>query len=852
MKYLCFLGLLVCTIFHTATTAAESPTFEDRLEWSESHGQRTRSNIYRDSIDLQFFGPEERYAWYVVRTGESSRELVLVDNKEKSRQIAVEPQVLATKLSELLGKEIVEQAAVPRSVQFSDDAVAFRFRFEKETWEWNRSSQSLLKLDQAIDGLAKFEGLEPLTYIPRSGSGDSTDIEIYNQTDQVLEVFWVDSGGGRRSYGKIQPDGTFASSTYVTHAWLLVDPDGKEVAAFQAGEWDNRATVTADTPKPERGGRPGRRRSGMQFGDGGNSRNSPDGKFTVFYRDQNVVLMNRESRQEWQLTKDGTEDDEFSGRVWWSPNSRYFVVLKTKRAEQRQVTMVDSAPNDQLQPKLLTINYTKPGDVLDHARPYLFQIDESEETPEHACILVDDSLFPNPFDINRFAWNENSRQFTFVYNQRGHQVLRVIAIDAATGNARAVVDESSETFVCYSQKFFFQHLEATGEVIWMTERDGWNHLVLIDYNTGEVKNKITDGPWVVREVERVDAEQRKVWLKISGIHPQQDPYYQHLASVNFDGSEFRVLTEGDGDHRWRFSPEQNWLIETYSRVDLPTVTTIRDSQTGELVCELERADWSELLATGWSPPERFVAKGRDGETDIYGIIVRPTNFDPTKRYPVLEDIYAGPHDSFTPKTFGRHRNLYEMADMGFIVVKLDGMGTSNRSKAFHDVCWKNLGDSGFPDRIIWMQSAAEMHPEMDLDRVGLYGGSAGGQSALRALLAFGDFYRAAAADCGCHDNRMDKIWWNEQWMGWPVGDHYAEQSNVTQAHKLRGKLLLTVGELDTNVDPASTMQVVDALIRAGKDFEFINFPGAGHGAGSSPYGKRRMKDFFVRALGGPE
>jgi dipeptidyl aminopeptidase/acylaminoacyl peptidase len=250
--------------------------------------------------------------------------------------------------------------------------------------------------------------------------------------------------------------------------------------------------------------------------------------------------------------------------------------------------------------------------------------------------------------------------------------------------------------------------------------------------------------------------------------------------------------------------------------------------------------------------ERFAAKGRDGATDIFGVICRPTNFDANKKYPVIENIYAGPQGSFVPKGFSAFHPMQALAELGFIVVQIDGMGTSNRSKAFHDVCFKNLGDSGFPDRIAWLKKAAETRPYMDLSRVGIYGGSAGGQSALRALLAHGDFYKAAVADCGCHDNRMDKIWWNELWMSWPIGPHYAEQSNVTQAHKLSGKLLLIVGELDNNVDPASTMQVVNALVRADKDFDLLVVPGAGHGIGSGPYGERRRRDFFVRSLWGME
>jgi len=228
------------------------------------------------------------------------------------------------------------------------------------------------------------------------------------------------------------------------------------------------------------------------------------------------------------------------------------------------------------------------------------------------------------------------------------------------------------------------------------------------------------------------------------------------------------------------------------------------------------------------------------------------DFDENKKYPVIEDIYAGPQAAFVPKAFGLGTQQRALAELGFVIVQIDGMGTNFRSRPFHDMCWKNLGDSGFPDRILWIKAAAAKYPQLDLSRVGLYGGSAGGQSALRGLLAYGDFYKAGAADCGCHDNRMDKIWWNEQWMGWPIGPHYQEQSNVTQAHRLKGKLLLTVGELDSNVDPASTMQVVNALIKADKDFELVIFPGANHGAGGSSYGVRRRMDFFVRNLLGTD
>jgi dipeptidyl aminopeptidase/acylaminoacyl peptidase len=286
-------------------------------------------------------------------------------------------------------------------------------------------------------------------------------------------------------------------------------------------------------------------------------------------------------------------------------------------------------------------------------------------------------------------------------------------------------------------------------------------------------------------------------------------------------------------------------------VDLPPVNELRRVSDGSLVCQLESADISDLKASGWSAPEVFVAKGRDGKTDIWGIIARPRGFDPGKKYPIIEDIYAGPQSSYTPKTFSSSARYESLTKLGFIVVKMDGMGTANRSKAFHDICWHNLKDGGFPDRILWIKAAAEKYPYMDLTRVGIYGTSAGAQNAAGAVLFHPEFYKVAVASCGCHDNRMDKASWNEQWMGYPVGPQYAASSNIEHAARLEGRLLLIVGELDTNVPPESTFRFADSLIKADKDFDFLVLPGVGHGSGGN-YGQRRMQDFFVRHLLGVE
>ncbi len=568
---------------------------------------------------------------------------------------------------------------------------------------------------------------------------------------------------------------------------------------------------------------------------------SPDGKWRAVIRDHNLLLEPISGGPPIALSEDGVAGDAYSGPLQWSPDSMSLIAWRAKDVEVRKIHIVQSSPPDQLQPKLLALDYPKPGDAMRQPKPRLFDVANRRALP------LDDALFANPWEISQAAWSADSSEFSFIYNQRGHQLLRMAAIRADSGSVRGVFEERSNTFIDYSQKFHLHRLTATRELLWASERDGHNHIYLIDGVSGEIINRVTEGPWEVREVVEIDEAGRSLLLKIVGV-AGQNPYQQHFVRVNFDGSGFTRLTESDGNHRIEFSPDRRWLLATWSRVDQPPVVELRRADNGKQVVELERADDSALRQTGWSRPERFCAKGRDGQTDIHGIIIRPTAFDPSLKYAVVEDIYAGPHDHFVPKAWSPRSRLREMAENDFIMVNIDGMGTNWRSKAFHDVAWKNLSDSGLPDRIAWIKAAAQDRPWMDLERVGIYGGSAGGQSTLAALLHHGDFYKVGVADCGCHDNRMDKIWWNEAWMGWPVDESYERNSNTTHAAKLQGKLMLIVGELDSNVDPASTAQVVHALQQAGKDFEFVPIINAGHGAAETPYGRMKRRNFLVRHL----
>jgi dipeptidyl aminopeptidase/acylaminoacyl peptidase len=574
---------------------------------------------------------------------------------------------------------------------------------------------------------------------------------------------------------------------------------------------------------------------------------SPDGKLEAVVRNYNVAIREVGTQQLTYLSQDGSEGNMYTrASIVWSPDSRRLAVYRVVPGFKRELHYVQSSPEDQLQPKHSSILYAKPGDVLDREQPVIFDIASKQQ------LEVDNTLFPNAYNLSELEWRPDGQQLTFEYNQRGHTVYRVIEIDAATGGTRSVISEEPKTFFYYTdlngggRKYRFDVADGQ-EIVWSSERDGWNHLYLYDGRTGKVKNQITRGKWVVRGVDTVDVAKRQVWFRASGMKADQDPYFVHYYRINFDGSGLTALTNDNGTHSVSYSPDLQYYVDRWSRVDQPPVAVLRRGADASMVAELERADAAALLATGWRYPEVFVSKARDGETDIWGVIIRPTTFDPAKKYPVIENIYAGPHGSFVPKTFSTQPGMQSLAELGFIVVQVDGMGTSNRSKAFQDMAWKNIKDAGFPDRILWHRAIAAKHPYYDLSRVGIFGNSAGGQNAMGALLFHPDFYHVAVSSAGCHDNRMDKIWWNELWMSWPLGPHYAASSNVENAHLLQGRLLLVLPEMDTNVDPSSTMQVVNALIKANKDFDFLMVPNANHGNGGT-YGVRKRNDYFVKHL----
>jgi dipeptidyl aminopeptidase/acylaminoacyl peptidase len=658
-----------------------------------------------------------------------------------------------------------------------------------------------------------------------------------------------------------------------TQFWYLskVEPDRQEtwliIAATGQRERVQDDSLLADPPRQTNPANPSRRREGSR----GNSNrtwrsSSPSRTHTLEVRDHNLCLITERRRDEAvPLTTDGTEDNSFrrsaqSARlvgmqyntqdfperqadIIWSPNSRFVVAWQTKVVPERRVQLKPSQP-EKYSENDLSYPYAKPGDELPSKSLRLFDVEQNREIP------ITGATFDDPWSLTLDRLSPDGNVAWVYYNQRGHQLIQVVRIDLETGQAKVVIEETSPTFLHYSAgvkyRLWWQDEETA---VWSSERTGWNHLYRINMNTGEVLNAVTKGEWNVKNVSEI--RDGVVWFSAVGIAADQDPYHEHFCRVDLDGSNFVQLTQGDGMHTISWSPNRDYFIDQYSRVDLPPVHELR-SADGELICELERAELVSASAESeYRLPRRFVAPGRDGQTPIYGIVHFPSDFDSQKSYPVLESIYAGPHDYHVPKRFRPARSFARFTAAGFVVVQIDGMGTAWRSKAFHDVCYRNLRDAGFPDRIAWIKALAKEYPNLDLNRVGIFGGSAGGQNAMAALLWHHDFYKVAVADCGCHDNRMDKIWWNEQWLGRvEPGSHYVENSNLENAHLLQGKLLLVVGEMDKNVDPASTLDVAAKLDELGKQehFELLAIPGAGHGSAESPIGQERRLEFFKQHL----
>ena len=647
-------------------------------------------------------------------------------------------------------------------------------------------------------------------------------------------------------------------------AAALTEKAGREINAYNLPLQNCRLNISLDTLRFQLDGKfwaysiknnrlldegaippRGKERHWMEVDDEKDGRpvTSPDGKWTAFIKNDNVYVREMATGKEKQLSQDGTLSNYYSSYIQWSPDSKSVVSCRIRPVEKRYVYYVESSPADQAQPKLHKQEYAKPGDELRFKVPCIFEVESGRR------LIPSTELFSHQYELSGPMWNADSKAITFEYNERGHKVYRVLEMSAVDGSVRTLIEEKEEKYVNYP-RIYRNYLSDGKRIIWSSERDNYNHLYLYDRATGKPLNQITKGEWYVRGVQHVDEANEVIYFSANGMKKGEDPYLIHYYKINFDGSNLVELTPEEGMHQCWYSSDYKYLVDVYSKVDQAPIAVLRDAKNGKIRMQLDKADISALLANGWKAPEVFSAKGRDGKTDMWGVIYRPSNFDPSKKYPVIEYIYSGPGDQYVPKTFSSYNWwMTSLAELGFIVVQVDGMTTSFRSKEFEEVCYKNLKDAGLPDHIAWIKAAAQKYPYMDIDRVGIFGCSAGGQESTGAVLFHPEFYKAAYSACGCHDNRMDKIWWNELWMGYPVDESYSACSNVDNAYLLSRPLMLVVGELDDNVDPASTMQVANALIKANKDFELVVIPGAHHTMGED-FGEHKRYDFFVRHLMG--
>ena len=631
-----------------------------------------------------------------------------------------------------------------------------------------------------------------------------------------------------------------------THQFWYSVYDGKGQVYKLVDADKNTVEVLTENPEKPRQ-RPqwrGQQRHWMEVPDEKDGfRMSPDGKVQVYHKDNNLwVKLNGEERA---LTTNGDSTYYYSAWGSFSADGRYYATVRIKPAPKHYVYYVESSPKDRLEPILHKQEYAKPGDSLNYRVPVIVELATGR------VVEPSTELFQYQYQVTAPRWDADNEHVTFEFNERGHKTYRILELSAQTGQVRTLVEEKNDKYVNYNRQRRID-LQDGKHIIWTSERDGRNHIYLYDRQKGKLVRQITKGEYYVRGIQHVDEKAGVIYFSACGMNKSEDPYLIHYYKIGLNGKGLVCLTPEEGNHSVTYTEDMVYLIDTYSTVTTPPVTVLRSGKDGKILRTLETADITALEAVGWKAPEVFVAKGRDGKTDMWGLIQRPSNFDPNKKYPVIEYIYSGPGDQYVPKSFTPWLYyLQNMAELGFIVVQVDAMTTSFRTREFEEVCYKNLKDGGLPDRIAWIKAAAEKYPYMDIDRVGIYGCSAGGQNALAAVLWHGDFYKAAYAACGCHDNRMDKIWWNEQWMSYPIDSSYVECSNVENAYRLERPLMLVVGELDDNVDPASTMQVVNALQKANKDFELVVIPGAHHTMGET-YGDHKRYDFFVRHLMGAE
>ena len=600
---------------------------------------------------------------------------------------------------------------------------------------------------------------------------------------------------------------------------------------------------------------------------------SPDRRKLAFTRDWNLWVRDVASGRETQLTKDGTRDFGYAtdNAGWtrsdrpilkWSPDSKKIATFQQDQRAVGEMYLVDTRVGH---PVLQAWKYPLPGDetvtmiqrvVIDVERGKVVRLQMPPD--QHRSSLCDDLACRGEWgDVQ---WSPDGSTVAFVSTARDHRREQLRVADAASGAIREVLEEKAETFFeSGNGAVNWRYLPASNEVIWFSERDNWGHLYLYDARSGHEKHAITSGDGNVTQLLRVDEKNRQLYFMAVGREAGRDPYFRHLYRIGMDGKGLQLLTPAAADHDVSFSPSGRFFVDVYSRPEVPPVAELRDAD-GTLVLALETADVSRLAAAGWQPPTPITVKARDGATDLHGLLYKPTSFDPAQKYPIVNHIYPGPQTgSVGSRQFSAARgDAQALAELGFVVVEIDGMGTPWRSKKFHEAYYGNMGDNTLPDQVAAMKELAARYPWIDLERAGIYGHSGGGYAAADAMFRYPDFFKVGISEAGNHDNRVYEDDWAEKWQGLlekkPDGtSNYDSQANQLVAANLKGKLLLAHGTLDANVPPNNTLLVVDALIKANKDFDLLMIPNANHGYGAaSNYMMRRRWDYFVKWLIGVE
>jgi dipeptidyl aminopeptidase/acylaminoacyl peptidase len=659
----------------------------------------------------------------------------------------------------------------------------------------------------------------------------------------------------------LSPDAQSISVTAGSNRWKC-DRQGNACAAD--------SSPAADAPAGGRGG--GRGGRGGRGGAAGGGAQSPDGKSTVVIRDNNLWVRDAGGK-ETQLTTDGIKDFGYATDnagwtsserpiVLWSPDSKK---IATFQQDQRGVGEMYLVSTTVGHPTLRAWKYPLPGDpvvttiqrvIVDVAAGKVIRLQMPPD--QHRSTLCDDITCSGSLDMQ---WNADGTQLAFVSTSRDHKEEHLQIADAATGAVHEVLHEKVSTFFeSGNGRINWHYLPSTNEAIWFSEGDNWGQLYLYDLSgVNKLKNQITSGEGNVTQIVKVDEQARVVYFLGVGKEKGRDPYFIHFYSVGFDGRNQKLLTPDDGNHGVSLSPSGKYFVDTYSKPDVPPAIALRDID-GKLVTPLEKADISKLLATGWKPPQPITVKARDGVTDIYGLMYKPTNLDPSRKYPIVNHIYPGPQTgSVGSRNFSTGRgDAQALAELGFIVVEIDGMGTPWRSKKFHEAYFGDMGDNTLPDQVSGMRDLGKRYPWIDLDRVGIYGHSGGGYATAGAMFHYPDFFKVGIAESGNHDNREYEDDWAEKWQGLlektPDGKtNYDSQANQNFAKDLKGHLMLAHGTMDNNVPPYNTLLVVAELIKANKDFDLVLFPNRPHGYGpDANYMMRKRWDYFVRYLLGAE